>query len=151
MNLADRIEVVLQDMQKATGREHGTKANLARIAGCSGPVVNHWLNGEQQTMGYEHAERISKALGYRVNWLMSGKGPKKEDEQDGPSAGVELPTLLADAGLVEDPTPLPAQGGNDLFLNYVSRDEMRLISIYREKGKYRQMLDMIIDFNENQA
>jgi hypothetical protein len=124
MSLKDRVDLILKEMP---GRVHGKKAKLARIAGCSGPVVNHWMNDKQQEMNFEHAQRIASALGYRVGWLMTGKGPRR------PGAGEDL---LQD-GLdmeVEDEAreqiASTADPENDLYIK-VTSDELKLITRYR--------------------
>lgn len=150
MNLADRTRLILQEM---AGRDHGKQTRLAEIAGCARAVVNHWLSGAQEEMRYDHASKIAKKLGYRIDWLIAGRGPKRDGDQDQGMMILdeESPSSIVSVAPAEEPKPASAQSSNDLFLNYVTHDEMRLITIYREKGKYRQMLDMIIDFNGEQA
>jgi hypothetical protein len=128
MSLKDRVELILKEM---TGREHGKKAKLARIAGCSGPVINHWLNDKQQEMNFEHAQRIASSLGYRVGWLMTGKGPRRpgpgeELLQDGLDFGTET-EVAEHADASQDPE-------NDLYIK-VSAEELKLITRYRNATK----------------
>jgi transcriptional regulator with XRE-family HTH domain len=149
-NLADRVQTIIQEMD---GKEYGKQTRLAEIAGCARAVVNHWLSGVQEEIRYAHARDIAKKLGYQLDWVISGIGPKRDGTQDQELLALteENPSIVIDAAHAEDAISLSAQGGNHLFLNYVTGDEMRLITTYREKGKYRQMLDMIIDFNGKQA
>lgn len=106
MALADRIRTILGDMD---GPEYGKQARLARIAGCGRPVVNHWLSNEQQRITSEHAVRIASALGYRLEWLLEGKGPRKK----------------TDTETVSDSSDSP------MFIVHVSPMEMTLLSAYR--------------------
>jgi hypothetical protein len=129
MALKDRVDLILKEMD---GREHGKKAKLARIAGCSGPVINHWLNGDQHEMNFEHAQRIAAELGYRVGWLMTGKGPRRpsagEDVlQDGLDFGTEAKNAEEQAVAIED-------SESDLYIR-VSADELKLITRYRNATK----------------
>lgn len=131
MSLKDRVQLILDEME---GRDHGKKARLARIAKCSGPVVNHWLGDEQKEMNFEHAQRIAVALGYRVGWLMTGKGPRRPNEgEDVLQNGIEL-----DLG---QPEQLSAQGSapavsteHDLYMQ-LNTDELKLITRYRNATK----------------
>lgn len=107
MALADRIRTVLAEMP---GPEYGKQARLAEIARCGRPVVNHWLSQKQDKINGKHAMNISAALGYRIEWLMEGKGPKKKGE---PSE--------AESGKEED----------KLFMVHVNAKEMEILSAYR--------------------
>lgn len=78
--LADRIRAIIDDMP---GKDHGKQAELARIAGCGRPVVNHWLSG-QTVIKYEHAKNIADHFGYRLEWVREGKGPRKPGEREMP-------------------------------------------------------------------
>jgi hypothetical protein len=105
MALADRIRTVLAEMP---GPEYGKQARLAEIARCGRPVVNHWLSQKQDKINGKHAMNISAALGYRIEWLMEGKGPKKKGEP-------------AEAESEE----------NKLFMVHVNAKEMEILSAYR--------------------
>lgn len=76
--LADRIRGIIAEMP---GNEYGKQARLARIAGIGRPAVTNWLSG-QKSISLEHAERICDELGYRVEWLMEGKGPRRKGESE---------------------------------------------------------------------
>lgn len=104
MALADRIRTVIAEME---GKEYGKQARLAKIAGCGRAVVNHWLSGVQGEISFDHANAIANQLGYRVEWLMQGKGPKKKGD---PENSVSTGTL---------------------FLTHVTPEEMTLITLYR--------------------
>jgi transcriptional regulator with XRE-family HTH domain len=85
--LAERISTVIENME---GPERGRQTRLAKIANCSRGLVNQWLAGLNDSMGYEYAKNIANELGYSVEWLISGKPPMK-------SAIVRsLPTASAD-------------------------------------------------------
>jgi transcriptional regulator with XRE-family HTH domain len=104
MALADRIRTILAELE---GPEYGKQARLAKIAGCGRPAVNNWLTGQQRIAG-EHALAISNALGYRIEWLVEGKGPKKKGERD-----------------------IDAAVGEKLFMMHVTQTEMEMITAYR--------------------
>lgn len=132
MSLKERVQTVLESM---SGKERGKKARLARIAGCSGPVINHWLNGTQDDMNFGHAQKIAKTLGYRVEWLMTGVGPRRPgDGEELLKNGMQMVEAFAEAE-VKDPEENDAE--NDLYLK-VTADELKLITRYRNatvKGK----------------
>ncbi|MFL9901501.1 helix-turn-helix transcriptional regulator [Paraburkholderia fungorum] len=68
--LPERIQIVLGE----TGIE---QAELARVAGVSKGAVNQWLSGGIKSMNYEYAAEIQKKFGYRIDWLVKGRGEKK--------------------------------------------------------------------------
>lgn len=107
MALSDRIRTVLLEME---GPDYGKQAKLAEIAGAGRPVVNHWLSGQQGKINPKHALAISAKLGYRVEWLMEGRGPKKKDDPD-----IEV----------------PSSSGEKLFMVHVTQKEMEILSAYR--------------------
>jgi transcriptional regulator with XRE-family HTH domain len=78
MALADRIRGIIAEMP---GPEYGKQARLARIAGTGRPAVNNWLNA-QKSISEEHAKKICDELGYRLEWLLEGKGPRKKGEHE---------------------------------------------------------------------
>jgi hypothetical protein len=140
MSLSERVQIILQEME---GREHGKKAALARIARCSGPVINHWVNGTQEEMNFEHATRIANELGYRVQWIMNGKGPKRVGEQDAGPIAVG-PIHTTDASMTAE-QKAPAHD-EELFLVHVNIDEMRLLTAYREKKNCRWAFETALTF-----
>lgn len=97
MALQDRIRTVIAEMD---GREYGKQTRLAEIAGCARAVVNHWLSGVQMEIKYEHAKNIAQQLGYRLEWIMEGKGPKREGEASG-VAGAKQEDLFVRVTLEE--------------------------------------------------
>lgn len=105
MALADRIRIILGDMD---GPEYGKQARLARIAGAGRPVVNHWLSGDQVKIKSEHALALANHFGYRLEWLLDGKGPKKRGEKEVEEGNSEK-----------------------LFIVHVTAEEMTLLSAYR--------------------
>jgi hypothetical protein len=104
MALADRIRVILGDMD---GSEYGKQARLAKIAGAGRPVVNHWLSG-QKSINSDHALAICNTLGYRIEWLLEGKGPKKKGEKES-----------------------DVQDEGKMFLTHVTPAEMEILTAYR--------------------
>lgn len=67
-SLKDRI-------REAMGRM--SPAELARAAGVTPATVTFWLDGTTQNLKSENALKLEQSTGYRSNWLISGKGPKK--------------------------------------------------------------------------
>jgi hypothetical protein len=104
MALADRIRVILGDMD---GPEYGRQARLAKIAKVARPKVTHWLTG-QKSINSDHALAICNTLGYRLEWLLEGKGPKKKGDKDADTAE-----------------------GEKMFLAHVTSAEMEILTAYR--------------------
>jgi transcriptional regulator with XRE-family HTH domain len=133
MALADRVQLILDELE---GNPHGKKAKLSRLAGCTPPVVNHWLGGKQQDMDFKHAQKLAAALGYRIEWLLTGKGPKRPGEgeellRDGLHLVAAAPAAVEDKGLEDQE--------DDLYLK-VSADELKLINRYRNSTKMGKLL-----------
>lgn len=74
MTLADRIREAM-----GTGMK---PADLAREAGVTQAAVSQWLDGTTKSLKAEKAARIEAATGYRANWIVTGKGPKKVSEAE---------------------------------------------------------------------
>jgi hypothetical protein len=140
MSLSERVQIILQEME---GREHGKKAALARIARCSGPVINHWVNGTQEEMNFEHATRIANELGYRVQWIMNGTGPKRVGEQNVEPIAVKPGHTPAASVATEQKIPTQDE---EMFLVHVNLDELRLLTSYREKRDCRWAFDTATAF-----
>lgn len=118
MALADRIRTVILEMP---GQDYGKQAQLAEIAGCGRPVVNHWLSGQQGKINPKHAMAISAKLGYRVEWLMEGKGPKKKGE-------AEIDVNESDS--------------EKLFMIHLTQKELEVLNGYRlAEGMDRQVIE----------
>lgn len=131
MALADRVQLILDELE---GKTHGKKAKLARLAGVTPPVVNHWLGGDQLDMDFKHAQKLAATLGYRIEWLLTGKGPKR------PGEGEELlrDGMQADAPAVAEDRGIEDQE-DDLYLK-VSSEELKLINRYRNSTKMGKLL-----------
>lgn len=135
-DLAARVKTIIEEMP---GKDRGKQTELARIAGASKQVVNHWVTGITTTMDYGHASMIQKTLGYRLDWLILGKGPKRDDDQD--VVVVEAASSSQPGtSIEEDQQPV---GDGELFLVHVTLDELRLLSSYRKKQDYRPMFNEI--------
>ena len=106
MALSDRIRAIILDMD---GPDYGKQARLAEIAGCGRPIVNHWLSGQQGKINPKHALAIAAKLGYRVEWIMEGKGPRKKGE-------TEININDTD---------------EKLFMIHVTQKEMEILNAYR--------------------
>lgn len=68
MSLKDRIREAMGNM---------TQAELARAVGKSDAAVSLWLDGSTKTLKGETAVLLERATGFRANWLITGKGPKR--------------------------------------------------------------------------
>jgi transcriptional regulator with XRE-family HTH domain len=125
--LSDRIKKIIQEMD---GKDHGKQSALAEIAGVSKAIVSHWTTGVTASMDYRNAKRLSDKLGYRLDWLMSGRGLAREDQ----SADVQPSRQTEEQPVVSS----SAKPSNELFLTHVTADEMRLLTFcrtYPEAGK----------------
>ena len=98
MALADRIRIVMASME---GVERGKQTRLSGIAGAGRGIVNHWLTGEIKTISFDHALAISKAFGYRTEWLIQGRGPMREAGADTDEASTGLEKFAVDVTLEE--------------------------------------------------
>lgn len=57
----------------------GLKAHeLAERVGVSEPAVSHWLSGRTKSLKAKMAQAVARTTGVRVDWLISGRGPKTE-------------------------------------------------------------------------
>lgn len=73
--LKDRVQEVLDHMEEADlDRKIGA---LAKLSGVSSSAVSQWQSGLTKSMGPKAAFAIEKRLGYRAEWLMIGKFPKR--------------------------------------------------------------------------
>lgn len=76
------------------------QAELVKVAGVSKGLVSQWLNDQRESMGYDAAQKIHRKYGYAMDWLMTGKGTKKNGALPTPDPSVpsyaDLSTLEAD-------------------------------------------------------
>jgi hypothetical protein len=124
--LSDRVKKIIEEMD---GKDHGKQSLLAEIAGVSRAIVNHWTTGVTASMDYRCAKQISEKLGYRVEWLMNGKGLARE------TSGEARP--VAQEQEAQNVSSL-AKPSHDLCLAHVTAEEMRLLTFcrtYPEAGK----------------
>lgn len=133
--LSDRVKKIIQEMD---GKDHGKQSALAEIADTSKQIVNHWVSGITASMDYRCAKQISEKLGYRIEWLINGRGPAKEAEGEGlPGAQKQEEQNVSSL----------AKPIHDLFLTHVTAEEMRLLTfcrMYPEAGKtfHRMAVDL---------
>ena len=73
--LNERVLEVFAAMEEAD--VEGKTGALAKIAGVSSSAVSQWHSGETKTMGPKSAFAIERRLGFRAEWLMYGKLPKR--------------------------------------------------------------------------
>lgn len=79
-NLSDRIKEAMGEM---------SAADLARAVDVSPAAVTFWLDGTTKSIKGETAVKLERATGYRANWLINGKLPKRvESTQQETSAPV---------------------------------------------------------------
>lgn len=114
-SLSDRIREAMGKM---------TQAELARATEVSSATVTLWLSGDTKALKGENALKLERATGYRSNWLISGKGPKRvesgsaADEQPvyaGKRSGVRsIPIVgtarMGDKGYYEEISSIPGAG-----------------------------------------
>ena len=77
-NIGDRIKAILDETY---GPVRGRQVRLAEIAGVTKARIGQLLR-DPTKMGHEHAKNIEQKLGYRADWLLYGKLPKRLTEQD---------------------------------------------------------------------
>lgn len=106
LTLAERIRIVMRAMP---GADRGKQVRLAKIADTSKQVVNHWLSTKTQDIGYDQAKRICDELGFRVEWLLKGKGPMRQDEPEDMSTNADK-----------------------MLLQFLTQQEAELISDFRQ-------------------
>lgn len=76
---AARLNEALTDAGWVIG--YGRRIRLAQLVGLSGESCRKWLNGESlPTM--EHAIQVALHLGVYVEWLLTGRGPKRLPDPD---------------------------------------------------------------------
>lgn len=88
MALTERIQKIITD-----SRGKIRAVTIARFAGCSKGLVSQWLSGVTGTaksMNYRHASGIHDNTGYRVEWLIKGELPEKDEDWPGSSGWGKL-------------------------------------------------------------
>jgi transcriptional regulator with XRE-family HTH domain len=70
---AKRLKEALTDQRE---EERGGGARLARICGVSSAAAGKWLSGDGLPH-MTHAMEMAEELGVCVEWLLTGRGPKK--------------------------------------------------------------------------
>lgn len=73
MALKDRIREAMQACNMSS-------AQLSMDANVTPAAVSGWLSGNTKTLKGESATAIERATGYRAEWIVSGKLPKKVSE-----------------------------------------------------------------------
>lgn len=88
MSLAERISEAIQHSGKSN-------AEIARKTGKSAAAVTQWLSGETKSIKGDTAAALESVTGYRAQWLVSGKGPKRVDSNvvAGPDIRGSVPLL----------------------------------------------------------
>lgn len=115
MSLKERIREAMGKM---------SQAELARAANVTDATVTFWLDGTTKSIKGEKAVLLERATGYRANWLISGKGPKRVEssqEQDdspvyaGRRSGVRSVPIagmakMGERGFYEEISSIPGAG-----------------------------------------
>lgn len=84
--LAERVRAILAEQKLRP-------ADLVKVAEVSKGLVSQWLNDQRVSMGYAAAQRVHRKYGYAMDWLMEGKGPKKnglDAKEPSVPASIEL-------------------------------------------------------------
>lgn len=79
MSIGARIEECLE----STGM---TQAGLAKACGVKPSAVSQWKRGQVKGIKPEHLLRLVRTLGVRVEWLVLGELPKKQEKLLSPDA-----------------------------------------------------------------
>lgn len=109
-------------------------AELARAADVSAATVTFWLSGATKSIKGENAVLLERATGYRANWLISGKGPKRvesaqQQDQSPVYAGKRSETRaipivgtarMGERGFYEELSSIP--GGGDGHIQMATSD-----------------------------
>lgn len=57
-----------------------TQAELFRAAGVSKGTANQWLNGQIKSIKLQYAQGIEAKTGFRAEWIVTGKGERKNSD-----------------------------------------------------------------------
>lgn len=92
--LSTRIETIL--------REQNIRATeLAKVAGVSDSTVTLWKNGTTSDMRAENALMIQRKYGYRIEWIVTGEGPKTVEESKQQQAQEVIRQKIRDGDLID--------------------------------------------------
>lgn len=69
-NIKERIRILIDAV--------GSQAELGRIAGVTPQAVTGWI--ARGSIGRRSAEKIAEHTGFELEWILTGKGPKVEEE-----------------------------------------------------------------------
>jgi phage repressor protein C with HTH and peptisase S24 domain len=125
MSLKDRIREAMGKM---------SQAELARAAGVTDATVTFWLDGTTKSIKGEKAVLLERATGYRANWLITGKGPKRVEPAQqseanpvyaGRRSGVRVIPIVGTAkmgehGYYDEISSIP--GAGDGHINIATED-----------------------------
>lgn len=142
--LSERIKNVMDGMK---GHEDKRIA-LAEIAGVSTMLVDKWLRDTNASIDHRCSKQISENLGYRTDWIMRGIGPAREKKSVTPSAVGKISEQQKNR---KQPISNIVTKSEDLFLTYVTGEEMRLLTFCRTYPETKQkFLEMAEDVTNNQ-
>lgn len=83
--------MVLKDrIQEAIDQSEKTKAEIARNCGVTNAAVTQWLSGDTANLKADKALALEIATGYRAQWILTGRGPKKLADQFWPFGGIPI-------------------------------------------------------------
>jgi hypothetical protein len=95
-SFAGRLHEALADQGR---EERGRAAYLAKIGRVSSTAAGKWLSGESLP-GMENVVLVATELGVCVEWLLTGRGPKKPPS---PRVVTLMNTVESLFGTIEDP------------------------------------------------
>ncbi len=72
---------------KAIAASGKRKVDIARECGVSASAVTQWLSGESKSLKPESVYALSKATGFRAEWLALGEGSEREPDSNIAMAG----------------------------------------------------------------
>jgi transcriptional regulator with XRE-family HTH domain len=94
-------------IQEAMEAANLKPAELARKTGASTGAVSFWLNGQTKTLKAETAQAIQAATGFRTEYIISGKLPKRVEEAAGALVLASEPSTAYIQG-IENPVEADA-------------------------------------------
>lgn len=105
--LHERIALIMRDHPDLA--EPGGVGRLARVAGVSSSAVSQWKSPHHTaTMSAPAAARIAERYGYRLVWLVEGKGPRftRSSAQNRSNEGVTADFGTENTSRVEGVVPV---------------------------------------------
>lgn len=92
MTLQQRIKKIIEEVMP--GPDRGKQVRLAKIAGEEKQTINHWVLGRVKVIQYDPARKICEEFGLRMDWLMKGKGPMRQEDKEEAAPTAETMALV---------------------------------------------------------